>query len=291
MRIYVGFDNQWIYQVDRNPQLNLTAHEEHHTPQDGVPINGKYVIPVVQGVEFPVDVYSHVVRDVGFGDVIDGDSVVSQSYAHLLAKYPLYETIYFNPLILPSHVNELDLTATFSSEYTDQSGLPPVALPTRAQTGRYGGVDGQMPTHTALLPENRTATPYHPGILITKNIDISAYTLGPDGITPIGTDEFCVYWQLVGFTVSDDIASDYGIHAGVNTPVIRRVVDVPQEPTSSEMSDGMEVYMSPDDGLHWCLVNFLEPINFRDKTTSFRLAFVNYSDTDKIYLASFAVMF
>jgi hypothetical protein len=275
MQIHVLINNNQIVEVNKASQSIHEAAIE--TPSIATPINGKYLIPVVQGVDFPIDKNSYVVNDVG---VVDQQSVISQSFAHLLAKYPLYDTIYFNPLITADHVGEIDLSATFPS---DVIGYPPpiVNLPTRIQTGRYtlGADAGQMPTHTALLSCNAYTTPYHPGILVTQNLDISAYTDG------IGTDEFCVYWQLVGFTISQDIASNYGITNGINDPVIREVFDVSQEPT------GFAVYMSPDNGVHWCPVNFLEPINFRDKTTAFRLAFVNLNTDRKIYLVSFAAMF
>jgi len=115
--------------------------------------------------------------------------------------------------------------------------------------------------------------------MITKEIDLTPYT----GVN--GTDEFCLYWKLFDFTTSEDLAGDYSNDVvGANTPAIRRIFETDPEP------DDLTVYISPDDGIHWCAAGFLEPVAFTVKTTSIRLAFVNRGSS-KIYIANFAAMF
>ena len=259
-------------------------------PPQGVagrtPINGRYAIPIIRGIDFPVDETSYVLD--GAGNV-DGGDVSSISYAHLLAIYPQYGNIYLNPLLTADHVDELDLEATFKEvnlppPYGPSPPEEPVYYPVRMQTGRGPGAgEGQMPTHTAVLAENETMLPPRPGMLITDNIDIGPYTLDEHGV-PVGADEFMVYWKLYGFQVSEDVASDYGATRGHNDPAIRYIEEVDQEPTD------LHVFISIDDGANWCEVGLLEPIAFCDRSTQFRLAFMNRG-SQKLYLATFAAMF
>jgi len=248
----------------------ITQVERVPDPSVLVPINGKYVLPVVPGAEFPITMSSYILD--GAGDV-DGGDVSSISFAHLLASYPQFGRIYFNPLLTAANVGELDVTFSFSDPVTAADITP------RLQTGRDALLNaGQMPTHTALLPQNNLTTPVRPGLLVTDEIDISAYTGG------VGADEFMVYWSLLGFTTSEDVCSDYGVTVGTNSPAIRYVQEVDQEPT------GLSVYITPDNGSHWCEVGMLEPVAFCAKTTKFRVAFRNAS-SNKVYLANFAVLF
>lgn len=256
-----------ITQIEKVPEIGVPG---------STPINGKYLIPVLPGADFRITSSDYVLDALGN---VDGGDVVSISYAHLLARYPMFGHVYFNPLLTDDHVDELDLTATFR----DNSGTPPnppVFYPTRAQTGRGTGSpdSGQMPTHTAILPQNNTVTPSRPGVLITDDIDISSYTGG------VGADEFMAYWHLYDFTVSEDVAAEYGALAGINTPAVREVQETDPEPT------GLSVYISTDSGTNWCGAGLLEPVSFPAKSTEFRVAFVNTGST-KIYLATFGVLF
>jgi len=248
-----------ITQVDHAPLLDETFRTA---------INGKFAIPVPSGAEFNVDHESYILN----GGVVDGDSVVAISMSHLLAAYPMYEFIYFNPLLTAANIDELDLSATFippgSSVGSDE-------FPTRVQTGRGVGVDsGQMPTHTALLAVNEGASPSRPGLLITEEIDISVATGGA------GADEFMPWWKVYYF----DITEDSNGYDSTNSPAIRYLKEGDQEPS------GLSVYISVDDGATWCEVGLLETVAFAAPSTGFRLAFVNSGDS-KLFLACFAVMF
>lgn len=210
---------------------------------------------------------------------IDGNDLASQSMARLLAVYPMFGNIYFNPLLTDEHVDELDFTFDWKEPGTGDIFNP------RFQTGREAPLDdsGQYPTHTALLSANNTVSPRRPGLIVTDEIDIGPYTVDCDD-KQVGTDEFMVWWKLYDFTTTADIASDFGAQAGKNEPALRYVEETDQEPTD------FSAYISIDGGANWCLVGLLEPVAFCEKTTKVMLAFVN-TGLAKKYIASFALMF
>lgn len=259
----------------------VTQVEKTPATGEGTAINGKYLLPVFQGAEFEVTDADYVLDGAG---ECDGGDISSKSFAYMLLQYPMYDHVYFNPLLTADHVAELDLTATFLEVNAVPPWGPsppnaPIYYPTRAMTGRPAGAQsGQMPTHTCILPQNDTldvANPPRPGLLITQDIDISAYT-GPGGAR-----DFSVYWKLYDFAIQADVQDET---SGENIPAVRQVYETDFEPS------GFSVYMSVDDGKHWCEVGLLEPVAFAAGATSFRLAFMNTS-ADRIYLACFAVMF
>ena len=251
-----------IIQVERTPTSGSVGATN---------INGCYAIPIIKGVDFPIDANSYVLAGAPPGDV-DGGDVSSISYAHLLAMYPMFGNVYFNPLLTYKHVEEIDLTATF----TDKTSPPAVYVyPTRIQTGRPSGgalPAGQMPMMTALLPINNQSADPRPGVLVTNEIDLEPYMAD-------GADNFLVYWKVYDFTFTHDV-----VNGPTNDPAIRSLVEPDQEPND------FHVYISPDNGLSWCEVGLLEPMGFCDKTKRIRLAFVNRGVT-KIYLATYAVLF
>jgi len=253
-----------ITQVEKTPPLGADG---------ATSINGKYIVPVPPGMEFRVDSNDYVLA----GGIVDGGDVASITYAHLLAAYPMFGHVYFNPLLTADHIDELDLTAQFK----DNSTVPPTYYNTRAQTGRGTAgpsTPGQMPTHTAILAQNNSVTPARPGILVSDVIDIGPYTGG------VGADEFMLYWKLYDFTTGEDVNSTFGATAGTNTPAIRQVLEVDQEPS------GFSAYISTDGGGNWCEAGLLEPLAFANKTTEIRVSFRN-TTTSKIYLATFGVLF
>ena len=240
--------------------------------------NGKFVLGMPLDVDFPITSASYILN--GAGEV-DAGSVVSQGFAYLLAAYPQYGNIYFNPLLTSDNVAELVLDQSF--HFTDKSLVPPKTFYPRFQTGRENGVadDGQMPTHTALLGANTGLTPTRPGLILTDEIDITDFTLDCNG-DPVGADQFLVYWKLYTFTVTEDVATDWP--TPTNTPALRTVRETDQEPVD------FTVYITTDGGANWCEVGLLEPVAFCDKTTKVRLAFRNDGPT-KVFLANFALLF
>jgi len=256
---------------------SITQIGKTPTPEDGLAINGRFILPVVDGVEFQVESDSYVLP-------IDGDDISSQAFGYLLATFPMYGHIFFNPFLTYEDL-ESDGGVDYTKTFRDNSSSPPdppVYHSPRLQTGRgisEGSDAGLFPTHTALLPINDKLLTGEdrPGLMVTREIDITPYT------GSAGTDEFCLYWKLFDFEVSEDHAGDYGV-VGDNTPAIRRVFETDPEP------DDLTVYISPDNGIHWCEAGFLEPVAFTLKTTSIRLAFLNRGDS-KIYIANYAAMF
>lgn len=258
MRILASRDENEILQVEKVPPEG-----------DAVAVNGKYVLPTPEGVTV------HVSSDSLILPASDPNSVVSQAYAGLLAQFPQYENILFNPLLVDTDVDDLDLAGTFIDPNTADT------FSTRAQVGRGTGgplTSGQAPTNTALLAENATVSPARPGMLITDTIDVGPLTGG------VGADEFVVYWYIYDSSTTHDVRADFGAQAGRNDPALRNVIETDQEPAD------LQAYISLNDGATWVEVNRLVPVGFCDKGELVRLAFRNNS-TSKIYLAAYAVIF
>jgi len=268
LRSHLGTGGPSILQVDNEPVLGATGQ---------VAVNGKYLIAAPSGLDFPVDTDSYVLDGAG---EIDGGDVSSEGFARMLASYPQFGHIYFNPLLTDDHVDELDFTFSFTDPGTVNVFTP------RVQTGREASAvteTGQMPMATAVLPLNDSVTPNRPGLLVTDAIDIGPYTLDCDG-NEVGTDEFMLQWKLYGFSITQDIAADFGAQAGTNTPALRYLQEVEQEPT------GFSAYISIDGGASWCEVGLLEPVAFCEKTTEVLIAFKN-TGSSKVYIANYALLF
>lgn len=261
MRILADIPSNDILQVEKVPEVGAT-----------VPINGKYSIPMPEGVTVYVHPDSFILPASNPG------SVVAQSYAGLLAAFPQYENILFNPLLVDTDIDDLDLTASLNE------GHPPtVSHPTRAQTGRGTAgplPSGTVPTSTALLEANDSLIPNRPGILVTDTIDIGPLT----GF--LGSDEFCVYWYLYDFDTTQDVhANDLGAVAGENTPALRNILEVDQEPTD------LQVFLSINDGATYTEVQRLVPIAFCNPGLLCRIAFKNNNASAKKYIAGYALLF
>lgn len=258
MRILVDRPTNDILQVEKVPPEG-----------DSVAINGKYVLPTPEGVTVHVNPDSFVLPS------SDPGSVVAQAYAGLLAQFPQYENILFNPLLLDADIDDLDLTGTFIDPITADT------FTSRLATGRGTGgplTAGQAPTNTSLLPENSATTPPRPGMLITDTIDVSALTGG------VGADEYVVYWFIFDCATTDDINASFGLQIGKNEPSLRNVIETDQEPAD------LQVYISINDGTSWTEVQRLVPAAFCDKGKLVRMAFRN-NGTTRIYLAAYAVLF
>lgn len=260
MRIIATLAGNSIIQVEKNPP-------------DGEPVarNGMYNVPVPEGVKVRVTPTSFV------DPPSDPNSVVAQGYAGLLAQFPQYENILFNPLILDTDMDDLDPDAVLNQ------GAPVTESHiSRFQIGR--GTAGPLPpgmaaNSVAVLESNDTVVPNRPGVLITDTIDIGVLTGG------VGADEFCVYWYIYDFDTTVDVRASFGFFAGQNNPAIRNVLEVPQEPGE------FEVFISINDGGNYFPVNRLIPIAFCNPGLLVRLAFKNTDPTKKKYLAGYAIMF
>jgi hypothetical protein len=262
MRIIATLAGNEIIQVEKNPP-------------DGVPVarNGTYNVPVPEGVKVAVEPASFVLPS------SDPNSVVAQGYAGLLAQFPQYENILFNPLIEDIDMDDLDPTAILNE------GAPPTASHvSRLQMGRgtAGPLTPGMAANSVAVLESNDTLGFgfeKPGVLITDTIDIGPLTGG------LGADEFVVYWYIYDFDTTTDVRSAFGFFAGQNTPAIRNVLEVDQEPSE------LEVFISINDGLTFFPVNRLIPIAFCNPGLLVRIAFKNTDPTKKKYLAGYALMF
>lgn len=256
-RIVADIASNKILQVEKTPDVG-----------DPRPFNGRFVVPVPDGASVDVTSASYVLPQ-------DGGDLASLSAAALLARFPMYSNIVFNYLLEAADVADLDLSAAPAV-----SAILGVTVRTRAQTGRGAGPGptGQCPTTTAILPRNNRVAPTRPGMLVTNAVDIGPVTGG------VGADEFLLWWQIYEFDTEEDIASDFGVFAGENTPAIRNITEVDQEPA------GFNVFISHDNGTTWTAINRLEPTDLTVFGTQVRLAFTNVSTT-KYYLGAYAFMF
>ena len=224
--------------------------------------NGQFVVPVPEGAAVTLDSTSYLTPQ-------NAGSVPGQAAAALLARYPMYSNVTFNYLLEASDVAALDLAAT-----------GPGGVITRAMVGRGSGVSaGTAPNSTVILPQNNVAFgPARPGCLVTDTIDIGPATGGA------GAEEAMLWWKVASFSTSEDTLNGYGATAGVNTPVLRSLVETSQAPS------GLTVYVSNDDGATWFVAPRLTPVDLGVFDTRVRVAFVNTS-ANRVYLLAFAVLF
>lgn len=239
-------------------------------------ITGNYLIPAIDGTAISVTSTSYVLP-------INGNDVSSNIFGQLLARFPQYRNVYFNPLLRDLDIQALDPAATWNLSIPDPAGGPnPVifAFPTRAKLPTSAAAP--MPMSVSILPANntKTASPVLPGVLITDNIDLTAATGG------VGADDFMVYWKVYGLTDTNDVAGcGLGSTIGVNSPAFKRAQEINQEPTT------FQVYISVDDGQNWVQVQRLQQVAFCGKTNQIRLAFINASFSQTYSLAHFALLF
>jgi hypothetical protein len=257
-RIVADIPSNTILQVEKTPDIG-----------DSSEFGGRFALPVPDGAALELDPSSYILPQ-------DGGDVATQLAAALLARYPMYDNIAYNFLLEAADVDDLDLDLLPAV-----SAVGPTTVRTRVQTGRGSalpGPTGQVPTTTAILPMNTAVGPNRPGMVVTDTIDIGPATGGA------GADEFLMWWKLYELGDTEDIASDFGIFAGINAPGTRSIVEIDQEPA------GFTANISHDDGATWTPINRLEPTDLTVFDTDVRILFINNSN-NKIYVAAYAVMF
>jgi len=262
MRIVATLVGDEILQVEKNPPDG-----------ESVSRNGTYMIPMAEGVKVAVDPTSFVLPS------SNPDSVVARNFAGLLAQFPMYEHVLYNPLIEGSDVDDLDPAGVLNE------GSPVTAShASRFQIGR--GTAGPLPSgnaanSVAVLPQNDAPGVglEHPGVLVTDTIDIGPFT-GNQGAT-----EFLVYWYVFDFETTPDVNATYGLYTGQNSPALRRAIEIDQEPSD------FEAFISVNDGANFFLVQRLVPIAFCTPGLLIRLAFKNTDPLKKRYFAHYAILF
>jgi hypothetical protein len=262
MRVVATLDSNEIIQVEKNPP-------------NGLPVarNGQYMVPISEGVKVAVEPGAFILPSANPG------SVVAQNFAGLLIQFPQYENVLYNPLIEGADIDDLDPAGVLNE------GSPVTGSHiSRFQIGR--GTAGPLPSgnaanSVAVLPQN-DAPGFgleHPGVIVTDTIDVGALTGG------VGATEFLVYWYIYEFDTTNDVRSSFGATAGLNTPAIRNVLELDQEPSD------FEVFISINDGANFFPVDRLIPIAFCDPGLLIRLAFKNTNALNKRYIAHYALIF
>jgi hypothetical protein len=228
------------------------------------PINGKFVVPVPDGIALPEITVSS--RLLGSGGVVES------LYSAWLAANRSFDFVHYNALLTSTDHARLDVDGRFVSEM----GPPPRIWNTRAQFGRAGAMsqNGLAPGSVTVLAANTTVLPARPGLLVTEPFDISAQR-------PQGADRFLVYWKWYSVTRTHDVMN-YATEA--NTPALRQLVEVAEAPSSTA------VYLSADGGAGYVAVRPGVPCTACTPGTLLRLAFVNHSATP-YYLAAYAVLY
>lgn len=252
MRIVVNLADHAIVQVEKNPEVGTERA-----------YNGKYALPIPDNVALDVTSSDYVLP-------VDGGDVSSKAMLELLAQFPMYSNIVFNPLLTAADMADLDLTATFT----------PTGDISRAMIGRGAGPlpTGASPNTVCILPQNNTVAPARPGILISDTIDISAATGG------LGADDFMVWWHLYELDTTEDVTSSYGATSGTNDPAYRNLAEQEDQPT------GFTVWLSHDDGATYTQMDPLNPTDLGSLGTLLRIAFINTSNSRR-YVGAYAILF
>lgn len=253
MRVVANIADASIVQAEKTPNVG-----DAHT------INGKFVAPIPEMVSITLDSSSYILP-------VDGGDVMSLALAQLLVEYPMYENLVFNPLLVATDIADLDLTATFT----------PTGDITRAIVGRGSGPlpTGAVPNMVGVPPQNGAVVPPRPGLLISDTIDIGPLTSGA------GADEFMMWWRLYEIGTTHDVTSAFGATAGQNTPALKRITEVDQEPS------GFEVWLSHDDGATYIQMDRLTPTDFTVFGSLLRVAFRNTNTSQRRLVAAYAVLF
>lgn len=251
---------------------NILQGEKIPEIGEATPYNGKYAIEIPSFVNVDMD-ESQPCAD--YILPVDGGDLYSKIFTGILASYPMYDNILFNPLLTESDMDDLDIEATLPdgeitrAQYGRGLNQPPYHTTTRV---------GTAPCSVALLPSNKSVSPQRDGLLITDTMDITTETSGA------GAREFMVYWKIYQFECTKDVNASNGAFSGENSPALRKIIEIDQEPSD------LEVFLSVDDGDNYFPIGRLEPTAFCVAGTKIRLAFRNTGDV-KYYIASYAVMF
>jgi len=241
-------------------------------------VNGKYTLPVPEGVSVPVTASSYVLPK-------DSGSLQTLIANDLLARNPGYQHQTSNFFAASADIALLDLgAAPFPAAGNISTGAVPVGVPAsvaRCQVGRGAGPApvGIAPNSVAMLPINPNAASTTYGCIITDTLDITSFNPGNPG-----TDEVMVWWKVAQMSTTEDIVTGYNITGSLNTPA-RKTLD-----ETSQTPPGLLVYASVDDGVTWRQVQHLQPTDLVTPGMDLRLAFVNDSAA-KIHLLGYVVMF
>lgn len=199
--------------------------------------------------------------------VSDLESWVSQVH---LSNNPQYGFAHTNLIIRSQDSDEFDLTQTL----TYDAGPPALSWTSRGQVGRHGApsANGFCVGSVKVFQINKSVSPNRPGMLVTKDIDVSSYA-------PSGVSSVWVTWKVYESFTSEDILTPDGSQ---NISAARYVGEIPPEP------ENFEVWVSADDGAHYTRASFSAATTVT-AGTKIRVAFVNKSD-DPVFVTSYSVL-
>ena len=216
-------------------------------------MNGKYILDFPDCIE--------IGDELGANDPFNLNTLIASIESKFLIEYPSYDYLIYKPLRDSS--SEFDLTQLFPKSTGH--------IPTRLRVGTTPNV--------ACIPKESSAG--RNGVAITSNIDITTLT---DDNT--GRETFLLYWRIVKKVITHDVTPvslDGYSAANTNTPSKMTYV----EATDSEYS----VYISDNNGNTYEKVTRLTPFSFNQKADTVRISFLNESNSDDLYILSYALMF
>lgn len=247
-------------------------------------VNGKYLFVTPPGVALTVDSSSYLIPQ-------DSGSLPFLAAAELLVRFPMYDHVLYNYLLEDADVADIDVSSgapqpasgnvTPASPGWDVAGLVGGPNGPRCQVGRGSGPPlGLAPGSVAILSrnDNRTLGATY-GSLVTDTEDLTPFNPGNPG-----TDDVMMWWEVARVSTSEDVVSGFGTTAGLNTPSLRNLEKIDQEPAD------FYCYVSVDDGLTWYEADYLQPLDLASSGTDLRIAFIN-AGTEKLYLLGFAMLF
>jgi len=217
------------------------------------PMNGRYILDYPMGVDLTAS-------EIAYTWV---NTLVSTNIPEkILALYPSYDYVEYDAL--------LDSSTLFdNTEY----------FPRTTGVQKCRNKSGATPNVACLLKMNNNSGAGWYGVGITQEIEIDTRT--EDGL---GRETFLVYWRFVEKSVSED-----------KTPTVHDASNEASKVTYEDVTESSSllysVYISGDGGSTYQEVQHLRPYSFTSAVTSVRLAFVNKSSQDDVYLLSYALLF
>ena len=213
--------------------------------RDPICVNGAFLIDVPEMITLTLDDSSNVTT-------LTGTTIPDA----LLAAYPAYSTLIWNPLLTALAQTQIDSSAVFPDPVGGN-------YPSRLQKG-------SLPNSLAIIEKNSAMS--RPGVVITQE-----YTL------PTPAQTFVVYYRVGAVSWSADTVPT-GLDPIANSGGKKYLNVADQTPAD------FTVYISADNGSSYQEAERLVPVSFGATTSSIRLAFVNNSDT-KLNLLSYGILY
>lgn len=257
----------------------IVGTETEQSPNEVSVRNGQYVLQIPDGVAVNVESSSHILPQ-------DATSIPVVAAGELLVRFPMYDHVIYNYFLEDTDIAALDLAGpqptagTVTPAGPSWAGVYGGSSRPRCQIGRGGGGPlGIAPNSVAILPVNSARAAPTFGALVTALEDITPFNV----LNP-GTDDVMMWWEIGTVTNSEDIVHGYGVTVDENTPCLRRLTKIEQEPND------FFVYVSVDNGATWYQANRLEPLDLVVPGVDLRIAFLN-TGTRKIFLLGYALLF